>query len=323
VVAAFDGAVAVGAPTDLVRWSPGGPVAGREWNSPRAYWRDVGATLRERRAASPLRLGGHGSAPLLLFHSRVDEVVPVAQAHARQGPFAAGRITDYNYTSLLHGPQCRPHHRGSVADASWARPRRMTVLTDSVLLGGAPALRAARPCWRVGTFGRPFLSIRDAVRELHGKRVSPVVVLGLGYNSSWERGRKHYAFWAHHFDGDARRLLRTLRRRGARQFVWVTARQPTKRVTPRKAWGELGLAWYLRYVNERLRRLDRDRNDLVLADWNAASRRPGLTYDAIHLNPRGARLMAHTIRTTILAETRRQAARSTSATSTRVRFRAR
>jgi hypothetical protein len=181
----------------------------------------------------------------------------------------------------------------------------MTVVTDSVLLGGAPALRAARPCWRVRTVGRPFLGIRDAAHELGRRRVAPVAVIGLGYNSSWERRRLHYGFWADHFDRDARRLLRTLRRRGARRFVWVTVRQPTRRTTPRRAWGELPLGWYLRYVNERLRRLDRRRHDLVLADWNAASKRRGLTYDAIHLNPRGAKLMARTIRATISRESRR------------------
>jgi hypothetical protein len=212
----------------------------------------------------------------------------------------------YDYTHLLHGPQCRPHHHGAAGLPNWARPRRMTVLTDSVLLGGAPSLRERRPCWRVATAGRPFLAMKDATRELHGKRVAPVVVIGLGYNSSWERRRAHYKFWADHFDRDAGRLLRTLRRRGAREFVWVTVREPTKRVTPKGSWEELSRLWYLPYVNERLRRLDRSRDDLVLADWNRASKRRGLTYDALHLKPKGAKLMVTTIRRTIDAEARRQ-----------------
>jgi hypothetical protein len=217
----------------------------------------------------------------------------------------------WDYTVLLHGPQCKPHHQGSAADAPWARPRRMTVLTDSVLLGGAPVLRATRPCWRVATFGRPFIGMDDAERDVRKRhrRVAPVVVLGLGYNSNWEPNRKRYAFWSGQFDERALRLLRTLRRFGARQFVWVDVREPTKRITPRKAWGELPMAWYLQYVNERLRRLDRKRDDLVLAHWNTASHRPGLTYDALHLNPRGARLMASTIRGTIRDESSRQARR--------------
>jgi hypothetical protein len=215
----------------------------------------------------------------------------------------------WDYRSLLNGPQCRPHHQGAAGQPGWAKERRMTVLTDSVLLGAAPTLRERRPCWRVAAAGSPFLGMRDAPRELHGRRVARVAVIGLGYNSSWERRRVRYGFWAGQFDRDAGRLLRALRRRGARQFVWVTVREPTKRTAPRKSWGDLQRLWYLRYVNERLRRLDRARDDLVLADWNAASRRRGLTYDALHLKPKGARLMVTTIRATIAAEARRQAGR--------------
>ena len=59
-------------------------------------------------------------------------------------------------------------------------------------------------------------------------------------------------------------------------------------------------------MNERLRRLDRARDDLVLARWDEVSDRRGLTYDAIHLNPEGAALMARTIQQAIQAEGRRQ-----------------
>ena len=213
----------------------------------------------------------------------------------------------WDYGPLLHGPQCRPHHVGAASLPGWARGRQMTVLTDSVLLGAAPTLRAARPCWRVGTYGRPFLGIDKAAAELP-RRVKPLVVIGLGYNSNWERRRAHYAFWAKHFDADTNRLLRTVRRRGAKQVIWLTAREPQKRFVPRKAWEELGRLWYLRYVNERLRRIDRQSDDVALADWNSASKRGGLTYDALHVNPRGAKLMVRTIRSAITAEARRQAA---------------
>jgi hypothetical protein len=228
-----------------------------------------------------------------------------ASAHAARTPGPGGY---WNYQSLLHGPQCKPHHRGGATMAPWARPRQLTVLTDSVVLGATPSLRAARPCWRVGAYGRPDLATKDSARELGKHRVAPVVVIGLGYNSSWERGRKHYAFWARHFDVDARRLLRVLRRRGAEQFVWVNVREPTRRTAPRSSWTQLKQLWYLRYVNERLRRLDRQRDDLVLADWNRASRRPGLTYDSLHVKPRGAKVMVRTIRAAITAESRRQGA---------------
>jgi hypothetical protein len=230
---------------------------------------------------------------------------PAARVSAAAHKLGPG---DYwNYQTLLHGPQCKPHHRGGAGMAAWARPRRMTVLTDSVVLGAAPSLRAARPCWHVAAYGRPDLATKDSLRELGAHRVAPVVVIGLGYNSNWEPGRKHYAFWARHFDKDARSLLSLLRRRGAKQFVWVNVRQPTRRVTPRSSWDQLKQLWYLPYVNERLRRLDRARDDLVLADWNRASRRPGLTDDSLHVSPRGAKVMVRTIRSTISAESRRQA----------------
>ena len=214
-----------------------------------------------------------------------------------------------DYSSLLNGPQCRPYHHGGAKQPMWARRRRMTVLVDSVLLSGGPQLREARPCWRVHLRGRPALMIRVAERELRARRrVAPLVVIGLGYNSLWERHRRHHRHWASRFDHEALRLLRTLRRLGARQFVWVTLREPTSATVPPAGRAELGqYAWYFPYVNQRLRRLDRRRKDLVLADWARASRRRGLTYDSIHLNRHGARVMARTIRRAIYAEAVRQA----------------
>ncbi len=91
-------------------------------------------------------------------------------------------------------------------------------------------------------------------------------------------------------------------------MVWVTLREPTRRTVPPQSRDELGqYSWYFPYVNERLRRLDRRRDDLVLADWAKASDRPGLTYDSIHLNTEGAALMARTIWGTVSREARRQA----------------
>jgi hypothetical protein len=187
----------------------------------------------------------------------------------------------------------------------------MTVLVDSVLLSGAARLRGVMPCWRIDMRGRPALMVRIAERELRaqGRRVAPLVVVGLAYNSLWERNRRNYGVWSSRFDREALRLLATLRRLGARQIVWVTLREPTARTVPPGARGELGLySWYFPYVNARLRRLDRLRDDLVLADWAAVSRRVGLTYDSIHLTRTGGVLMGRTIKRAILAEAARQAA---------------
>jgi hypothetical protein len=178
-----------------------------------------------------------------------------------------------------------------------------------VLLGGMPALRAAMPDWRVAQHGRPALMVRTAERELRGGgRVAPLVVVGLGYNSLWERDRRNYDLWARRFDREAVALLSTLRRRRARQIVWVTLREPSLGqvgTSGRQQYAQY--AWYFPYVNARLRRLARRRDDVVLADWRAVSNRTGLTYDLIHLNPRGARRMAQVIERRVRAEARRQA----------------
>jgi hypothetical protein len=130
-------------------------------------------------------------------------------------------------------------------------------------------------------------------------RVARLVVVALGYNSLWEHRRRRYAFWAKRFDHEALHLVHTLHRLGAQQIVWVTLRQPTRRVVPASGQRELRqYSWYFPYVNERLRHLDH-RQDVVLADWRAVSNRRGLTYDSIHLNPRGAVLMAQTIKQTL------------------------
>lgn len=194
---------------------------------------------------------------------------------------------------------------------AWATQRRATVLVDSVLLGAYPALPRAMPHCRFDRRGRPALMVNVAERDLRrsGRRVAPLVVVGLAYNSLFERKRRRFGYWAGRWDRDAVRLVRTLRRLGAEHVVWVTLRRPTLGTIGPAGRGELGLyAWYFGYVNERLRRLDR-RRGVSLADWAAVSRKPGLTIDSIHVNQRGANLMARTIKRAIRAEARRQAPR--------------
>lgn len=192
----------------------------------------------------------------------------------------------------------------------WARQRHVTVLMDSVLLSGRPRLRGVMACRQLAFRGRPALMIGIAERELRasGRRVAPLVVVGLGYNSLWERGRRNYDTWAARFDAEAERLVDTLRRRGALQVVWVTLREPRASFLTPAGRSELHLySWYFPYANERLRALDRRRSDLVLADWAAVSRRPGLTYDSIHLTAKGGVLMGRTVRAAMSAEAQRQA----------------
>jgi hypothetical protein len=196
------------------------------------------------------------------------------------------------------------------AAPKWARSLRMTILVDSVLLSGKRAIRAGNRCRAIRLRGRPAWMIKHAAAEIGSsrRRVAPLVVIGIGYNSLFQRNRRRYDYWARRWDREARLLLRTLRRKGARQFVWVTLREPTPDTVPRHAVGELRYySWYFPYVNERLRRLDRRRDDLVLANWTKVGDRPGITYDSIHLNARGGKLMARTIKRAIERETLSQA----------------
>lgn len=208
-------------------------------------------------------------------------------------------------------PSCRPHDAAKdPAMASWATQRRATLLVDSVLMSAWDGIRRAMPCWRLARRGRPALMIRIAEAELRAarKRVSPVVVVGLGYNSLWERDRRNYGRWAARFDGEARALVETLKRLGAQQIVWVTLREPTRRTVPPAGLAEMHrYAWYFPYVNARLRRLAQPRRDVVLANWTRAADRPGVTYDSIHVNARGALLMGRTIKRAITQEARSQA----------------
>ncbi len=203
---------------------------------------------------------------------------------------------------------CEPTEPARTVRPSWLTARRQTVLVDSVLLGGKPALRETFRRWKLRFVGEPAVMLPAMEERIAAKRrVARLVVLGIGYNSIWERRRRNYGTWARKFDTEAKELLATLRRKGARQFVWVTLRDARRAVIPSPArWQHDRYAWYFPYVNDRLRRLDRTRDDLVLARWDQVSNRTGITYDAIHLNPEGAALMARTIQRAIREEGERQ-----------------
>jgi lysophospholipase L1-like esterase len=203
---------------------------------------------------------------------------------------------------------CEPTEPPQTVRPRWWTARRQTVLVDSVLLGGTEALKDAFGRWRIRVIGEPAIMLPAMEERIAArKRVARLVVVGIGYNSIWERRRRNYSTWARKFDSEAKDLLARLRRKGARQVVWVTLREARRSVIPPDAhWQHDRYAWYFPYVNERLRRLDGAGDDLVLARWDQVSDRRGLTYDAIHLNPEGTALMARTIRRAIVAERKRQ-----------------
>lgn len=182
--------------------------------------------------------------------------------------------------------------------ATTAWPKTLTLITDSVTLGAEDTLRAALPGWSVEVLGKPALMVKQAVPKYlpPGRSVGSVVVIGLGYNSLWERNRKNFGDWAGQFDREANELVADLRARGAKKIVWVTVREPSHTVVNADGeWQYEHYAWFFPYVNERLHALVHRQPDIALADWAAVSNTTGVTYDLIHLNPRGALVMAHAI----------------------------
>ena len=151
---------------------------------------------------------------------------------------------------------------------------------------------------------------RGAARDPGGAEGSPRSSSSAwGYNTLWERNGRRHAYWAARFRREASSLIAALRRAGAEQLVWVTLRRVNRRTTSPRNWGELHYySWYFGWVNDELRTLDQQRDRLVLADWEHVGARPDVTYDSIHLNSRGGRLMQRVIERTIYEEAYRQAA---------------
>lgn len=176
--------------------------------------------------------------------------------------------------------------------------RRVHIITDSVVLGAEQVVRQRLAGWDVGLEGRLALTVRDAEAALRKRReaLPRTVVVALGYRSNWERHRRRYDTWAHRFDQDADRLVATLRSLGAEHIVWVTLRELEPDIVPGGWKGALGrYGFYFPYVNERLQALVERNPDVTLADWQPIAARPGITFDAVHLNDKGRTLMAAVI----------------------------
>ncbi len=93
---------------------------------------------------------------------------------------------------------------------------------------------------------------------------------------------------------------------GVRHVFWVTLREVKPQYITAGAWKQVQpYYWYFPTVNEHLRRaLDRH-PQLSLIDWASVADRPGLTYDAIHLNTFGAHEYANLLADTVLTADKR------------------
>lgn len=117
-----DAAVAVAAPTNLLSWNAANTT----------YWQDMlHMSEADRAAASPVFAAGRHGRPLLLMHSRADELVPYAQSAE-----LAGELRDAELIDLSGG-------HSAVADA---RPRALRWLRD-VATGRRAAPGGPRRPW--------------------------------------------------------------------------------------------------------------------------------------------------------------------------------
>jgi hypothetical protein len=179
------------------------------------------------------------------------------------------------------------HDSGRATLASPAQ--RVVVVSDSVGLGAASALPAAfPPGWDVNVIGTPahFVEMLESVHVRPQLAANPQmfgdhVVIAGGYN---------YPYWdPARFDRSIDSMIATLTANGVENVYWVTLREVKPQFVSASAWNQVQpYYWYFPTVNEHLRRAVERHPALTLVDWAAAADRPGLTYDAIHLNTFGA-----------------------------------
>ena len=186
----------------------------------------------------------------------------------------------------------------SAVEVAHAAPpeHRVTLFSDSVGLGAAAALPRAFPSdWEVNTFGTPAYMVEQLLQghvipQLASDRsvIGDHVVIGSGYN---------YPYWdPARFDRSIDAMVNTLVAAGVEHVYWVKLREVKPEYVSASAWREgLKYLWYFPTVNEHLERAVQRHPALTLVDWATAADQPGLTYDAIHLNPTGAALYSQLI----------------------------
>jgi len=184
--------------------------------------------------------------------------------------------------------------------------QRVVMFADSVGLGARSALPKAFPSdWDVHVDGKPA----QFIEKLESNFVKPQlafnpdwfgdhVVIAAGYN---------YPFWdPARFDRSIDSIINTLTAADVKHVYWVTLREIDPQYISGSAWRQVQpYYWYFPTVNAHLEAALERHPNLTLIDWSAAANRPGITYDAIHLNTEGAALYSDLIRQGVDAATSR------------------
>jgi hypothetical protein len=189
---------------------------------------------------------------------------------------------------LVAAAPTRSERAGAIAPAE----QRVMLVTDSVGLGTRGVLEGFFPAdWDVTIVGKPAVFVRDLPGSYIGPnlyRAGDHVVIGAGYN---------YPYWDPvRFDQAIDATIATLTQGGVKHIYWVTLREVKPQYISASAWRQIQpYSWYFPTVNEHLERALSRHPGLTLIDWAAVADRPGVTYDAIHLNRTGAELYSSLI----------------------------
>jgi lysophospholipase L1-like esterase len=218
-------------------------------------------------------------------------------------------LSSFSYAQKLEKLEAAPtslpvftqktEHAGAAYDPTWAK--QIYMVTDSVALGAKGAMKKALKGWKVTVDGHESMGMQEAIRKVkENKTLPPVVVIAVGYNSSWEKDRKNFERYAKQFDEQAEAMLKAVTSRGAKKVVWLLLREPVASPSGKKShkyYEKNG--YYFGYVNERLLALHEKHPEISIADWHTASVDPSYTADGIHLTAAGAIVMVDVIKAAI------------------------
>jgi hypothetical protein len=172
--------------------------------------------------------------------------------------------------------------------------QKVYMIADSVGLGTKGFFHEAFPAdWQAVVDGTPAMMIEQLeARYVWGAPQSLIgdhVVVAGGYNyPHWDPDR---------FDRSIDSIIAAFMARGAKHVYWLTLREVKPQYISPGAWNQIQpYSWYFPTVNRHLERAIERHPNLTLVDWAANADRTGLTYDAIHLNPTGARLFSALVR---------------------------
>jgi hypothetical protein len=190
--------------------------------------------------------------------------------------------------------------------------QRVYMVTDSVGLGAKNAVPNAFPAdWQVTVDGTPALF----VEQLESKHVRTQMATNPGVFGDYAvvAGGYNYPYWdPDRFDRSIDGIIRAFEEAGVKYVFWVTLREVKPEFITASAWNQVQpYYWYFPTVNDHLRAAVARHPNLSLIDWAAIADRPGLTYDAIHLNTSGAAEYAANIARVVMSAASRLAAGST------------